>query len=191
MALEHAILVALSEKPATGYDLARRFDASIGYFWTATHQQIYRVLAVMEDRGQVASTLVPQPSRPDKKIYEPTVAGRAELATWLSRPAEPEHTRSDLAVKIRGASDGDPAEVRREVARHRGLHADRLSVYLASEKRDFPPGPALEGRRLHQWLVLQGGIARERSMLGWCDQVLAALDSGRGDRRLDQRGVSA
>ena len=177
MALEHAILVALSEKPATGYDLARRFDASIGYFWTATHQQIYRVLAVMEDRGQVASTLVPQPSRPDKKIYEPTVAGRAELAKWLSQPAEPERTRSDLAVKIRGACDGDPAAVRREVARHRGLHADRLGVYLASERRDFPQGGrALAGRRLHQWLVLQGGIARERGMLGWCDQVLAALN---------------
>ena len=178
MALEHAILVSLSEKPATGYDLARRFDASIGHFWTATHQQIYRVLAVMEDRGQVASTLVAQPGRPDKKVYEPTAAGRAELAAWLGRPAEPERTRSDLAVKIRGACDGDPAEVRREVARHRGLHAARLGVYLASEKRDFPRGSTLEGRRLHQWLVLQGGIARERSMLGWCDQVLAALADG-------------
>ena len=64
MALEHAILVSLSEKPSTGYDLARRFDASIGYFWTATHQQIYRVLAAMEDSGWVTSALVPQSGRP-------------------------------------------------------------------------------------------------------------------------------
>lgn len=40
MALEHAILVALAERSATGYDLARRFDRSIGFFWRATHQQI-------------------------------------------------------------------------------------------------------------------------------------------------------
>lgn len=189
MALEQAILVSLSERPASGYDLARRFDASIGYFWTATHQQIYRVLAAMEDSGWVTSAVMPQPGRPDKKVYEPTAAGRAGLAEWLGQPAEPERTRSDLAVKIRGASDGDPAGVRREVARHRGLHADRLDVYLASEERDFPRPAALEGRQLHQWLVLQGGIARERSMLGWCDQVLAALD--RGGQRPDGRGVSA
>lgn len=191
MALEHAILVSLSEKPSTGYDLARRFDASIGYFWTATHQQIYRVLAAMEDSGWVTATLVPQPSRPDKKVYEPTAAGRAELAEWLGRPAEPERPRSDLAVKIRGVSEGDPAEVRREVARHRMLHAERLDVYLATERRDFPQPTALEGRQLHQWLVLQGGIARERSMLGWCDLVLAALDSGSSGQRPDEGGVRA
>ena len=44
MALEHAILVSLLEKPGSGYELARRFERSIGYFWTATHQQIYRTL---------------------------------------------------------------------------------------------------------------------------------------------------
>jgi DNA-binding PadR family transcriptional regulator len=38
MALEHAILVSLAERAASGYDLARRFDASIGFFWKATHQ---------------------------------------------------------------------------------------------------------------------------------------------------------
>jgi DNA-binding PadR family transcriptional regulator len=67
MALEHAILVSLSESPGTGYDLARRFDASVGYFATAPHQQIYRVPGAMEDNGLVVvSTLVPQPGRADK-----------------------------------------------------------------------------------------------------------------------------
>ena len=44
MALEHAILVSLSERPASGLDLTRRFDRSIGFFWSATHQQIYSCL---------------------------------------------------------------------------------------------------------------------------------------------------
>jgi len=42
MPLDHALLVALSERPASGLELARRFDRSIGYFWHASHQQIYR-----------------------------------------------------------------------------------------------------------------------------------------------------
>ncbi|MGW2586967.1 PadR family transcriptional regulator, partial [Streptomyces virginiae] len=60
MALDHAILVSLLEKPGSGYELARRFDRSIGYFWTATHQQIYRVLGRMEGNG-----LPRCPARPD------------------------------------------------------------------------------------------------------------------------------
>jgi DNA-binding PadR family transcriptional regulator len=175
VALEHAILVSLSEKASAGYDLARRFDRSIGQFWTATHQQVYKVLARMEAKGWVHATLVAQDGRPDKKVYELTAAGRAELARWINEPAEPEAARSDLAVKIRGASNGDPAVVAAEVRRHRARRADRLEYYLANEKRDFPDPSALTGARLHQWLVLRGGISLERGLLDWYDDVLAAL----------------
>ena len=177
MALEHAILVSLAERASTGYDLARRFDRSIGQFWTATHQQVYKVLARMEGNGWVAATRVAQEGRPDKKVYDLTDAGRAELADWIALPADPEATRSDLAVKIRGASYGDPAAVAGEVRRHRAMHAQRLEFYLTNEKREFPDPSALTGHRLHQWLVLRGGISLERGMIDWFDEVIAALDA--------------
>ncbi|MGH3947803.1 MAG: PadR family transcriptional regulator, partial [Pseudonocardiaceae bacterium] len=53
MALEHAILVSLTERSGSGYELAKRFDKSIGFFWGATHQQIYRVLKRMDEAGWV------------------------------------------------------------------------------------------------------------------------------------------
>jgi DNA-binding PadR family transcriptional regulator len=175
VALEHAILVSLAEKASTGYDLARRFDKSIGQFWTATHQQVYKVLARMEGDGWIAATHVAQDGRPDKKIYHLTTAGRAELRDWIAQPAEPEAARSDLAVKIRGASYGSPKAVVVEVWRHRAMHTERLEYYLANEKREFPDPSALRGHRLHQWLVLRGGISLERGLIDWFDEVIAAL----------------
>ena len=175
MALEHAILVALSEQAGSGYDLARRFDRSIGYFWTATHQQVYKVLARMERDGWVSAAVVEQDGRPDKKHYELTDPGRDELRRWLAEPAQPEVTRSELAVKIRGASGGDLRAVLDEVRRHRDLHAERLDRYLHNEKREFPDPTRLRGRRLHQYLVLRGGISYERGAIDWCDEILAAL----------------
>ncbi|MCW2521018.1 MAG: PadR family transcriptional regulator, partial [Mycobacterium sp.] len=80
MALPHAILVSLSEQPGSGYELAHRFDRSIGYFWAATHQQIYRTLRTMEDDGWVHVDVVAQRGKPDKKVYGVTADGRAELA---------------------------------------------------------------------------------------------------------------
>ena len=53
MALPHAILVSLCEQAGSGYELAHRFDRSIGFFWAATHQQIYRTLRAMEGDGWV------------------------------------------------------------------------------------------------------------------------------------------
>src|SRR3954470_11032352 len=107
MALEHAILVSLAEKSASGYDLARRFDASIGHFWKASHQQIYKVLGRMEADGWVESEAVAQDGRPDKKLYVITGPGRHELAAWTARDTPVEHLRSEFAVKLRALPFGD------------------------------------------------------------------------------------
>ena len=34
MSLQHALLVSLAEREASGYDLTRRFDRSLGFFWS-------------------------------------------------------------------------------------------------------------------------------------------------------------
>ncbi|MBT2471286.1 PadR family transcriptional regulator [Streptomyces sp. ISL-66] len=188
MALEHAILVSLLEKPGSGYELARRFDRSIGYFWTATHQQIYRVLKRMEGDGWVDVLEVAQRARPDKKEYSVVPAGRDALRAWLHEPIQPDSVRHELAVKIRGAAFDDPAALILEVERHHRAHADRLTHYLAGELRDFPAvdapaadapavgAPAADdaGRAL-QHVVLRGGIAYERMQLAWLEDVLATL----------------
>ncbi|MEU0717339.1 PadR family transcriptional regulator [Streptomyces lavendulocolor] len=181
MALDHAILVSLLERPGSGYELARRFERSIGYFWTATHQQIYRVLKRMEGDGWIDVREVPQQGRPDKKEYSVAAAGRAALSAWLHEPIEPESVRHDLAVKIRGAAFDDPAALIREVERYRQVHGERLAHYLAGEVRDFTgpgapqaSGPPDAGREL-QHVVLRGGIAYERMTLAWLDDVLATL----------------
>ncbi|MBL1082351.1 PadR family transcriptional regulator [Streptomyces actinomycinicus] len=186
MALEHAILVSLLEKPGSGYELARRFERSIGYFWTATHQQIYRVLKRMEVDGWVDVRDIPQQGRPDKKEYSVADLGRAALSSWLHDPIEPESVRHDLAVKIRGAAFDDPTALIREVERHRQAHQDRLAHYLAGEVRDFTgpgspgaspaaPQAPLDAERELQHVVLRGGIAYERMMIDWLDDVLATL----------------
>ncbi|MGK5447722.1 PadR family transcriptional regulator [Streptomyces radiopugnans] len=188
MALEHAILVSLLEKPGSGYELARRFERSIGYFWTATHQQIYRVLKRMEADGWVDVRDVRQRSRPDKKEYSVSASGLSALTGWLHEPVRPESVRHELAVKVRGAAFGDPAALIDEVERHQRMHRDRLAHYLAGERRDsggsgtagepgaeaFGPGDPGAGRELRH-AVLRGGIAYERMVIAWLDDVLATL----------------
>ncbi|GAA2716756.1 MULTISPECIES: PadR family transcriptional regulator [Streptomyces] len=191
MALEHAILVSLLEKPGSGYELARRFDRSIGYFWTATHQQIYRVLKRMEGDGWVEAREVAQQGRPDKKHYAVAGPGRDALAAWLHEPIEPESVRHDLAVKIRGAAFDDPSALMRQVERYHQLHSERLAHYLAGESRDFtgPDAPAhLDDMQELQHVVLRGGIAYERMTLAWLEDVLATLRRIQAARAAERPG---
>jgi DNA-binding PadR family transcriptional regulator len=172
MALEHAILVSLSERAASGLDLARRFDRSIGFFWSATHQQIYRVLARMEADGWVRSTVVAQHGRADKKVYSVSTAGREELARWLTEPVPMEQFRSEVAVKLRWASYGDRASVLGQVRRHLADHRTRLAHYEHLAERDFPDPSGLSGQALDVYLVLRGGIRLERFWVDWLEEYL-------------------
>ncbi|MGN6131071.1 MAG: PadR family transcriptional regulator [Nocardioidaceae bacterium] len=169
MALEHAILVSLCEQRASGLELTRRFDRSIGFFWSATHQQIYRVLARMDATGWVRAQ--PQ-GRPGTKVYDVTADGRAELQRWLAEPGPAEAFRSDLAVRLRGASYGDREALRDEVERHRAEHATRLAHYEGLAARDFPDPDRLTGRDVDVHLVLRGGIRLEQFWVEWLTECL-------------------
>ncbi|WP_412543766.1 PadR family transcriptional regulator [Longispora sp. K20-0274] len=175
MALEHAIVVSLLEKPGTGYELARRFDRSIGFFWAASHQQIYRTLHRMTADGWVDITEVPDEAHRVTKVYTVTDAGRAALAEWMRAPSEPEQHRSDLGVKVRGAAFDDPAVLVADVTGHRDAHAERLALYTALEERDFPAGEPRDTAARLQHLVLRAGIRYEQGWLAWCEEVLTEL----------------
>ena len=188
MALPHAILVSLCEQSGSGYELAHRFDRSIGYFWSATHQQIYRTLRTMEDDGWLSATLVVQRGRPDKRVYTVSDAGRAELARWIAEPltgrggALSDTRTRDVAVKLRGAAYGDLAALRTQVSALRAERAQLLDIYRGFEKRQFPDPSALRGGALHQYLVLRGGIRAEESTVDWLDEVTAALPDSKQEK---------
>jgi DNA-binding PadR family transcriptional regulator len=179
MALEHAILVSLAEKTASGYDLARRFDASIGHFWKASHQQIYKVLGRMESDKWVESHLVAQDNRPDKKVYAITGEGRDELRRWSSLPTPIEPLRSEFAVKLRGIGFGDQQAVLADVHTRRAAHAAQIAYYEASAEKHYPDPTSLKDDELGAYLVLRGGILAEQHALAWCDEVLQAFGSER------------
>ncbi len=177
MALEHALLVALRERPASGLELARRFDRSIGFFWHATHQQIYRVLARMEGDGWLTAAAVAQSGRPDKKEYAVSPSGRRVLADWLAAGTDVEPLRSELAVKLRGASYGGAAgrtAVRGLVEQHLAEHHARLAAYHRMTTEQYPHPERLTGADLDRYLVLRGGVRLEEFWTGWLTEYLEA-----------------
>jgi DNA-binding PadR family transcriptional regulator len=178
MALEHALLVALRERPASGLELARRFDRSIGFFWHATHQQIYRVLARMEGEGWLTVRTVTQTGRPDKKEYDVSAVGRDVLTEWLATEAPVEPLRSELAVKLRAASYGDRAAVRRLAEHHLAEHHARLAAYAVMVDEQYPDPDTLTGPDLDRYLVLRGGVRLEEFWIGWLTEYLDRSPGG-------------
>ncbi|MFD6171748.1 PadR family transcriptional regulator [Streptomyces coeruleorubidus] len=172
MSLPHAILTALLEKPSSGLELTRRFDRSIGYFWSATHQQIYRELGRLETDGLIRALPAEQPTRGQKKSYEVLPAGRAELARWTAASQDPKPHRDALLLRLRAAAVVGTAGLETDLRRHLELHERQLAEYQEIEKRDFPPGrDGTEDRLRH--LVLRAGIDLETFWTQWLRRALA------------------
>ncbi|MDH6142204.1 MULTISPECIES: PadR family transcriptional regulator [Kitasatospora] len=176
MSLPHAILTALLEKPSSGLELTRRFDKSIGFFWSATHQQIYRELGRLEQSGLIRSLPQP-PSRGQRKEYEVLPAGRAALVEWVGQPQDPKAVREPLLLRLRAAATVGGRGLAEELERHLELHERQLAEYLEIERNDFPVERAAEENRL-QHRVLSAGIGLERFWVEWLRETLAVLRPG-------------
>ena len=175
MSLAHALMTSLLEKSSSGYDLARRFDKSIGFFWHATHQQIYRELARMEAAGWIHSEAAPDGGKTRKRIYQVQDAGRQELMRWIQEPTPPMDTRDDLMVKLRADAALGPQGLDQEIERRMALHRTKLDAYRAIEARDFPPDQRLSREATIQHMILKTGIMYEQGWAQWCEDALETL----------------
>ncbi|MER5726984.1 PadR family transcriptional regulator [Streptomyces sp. NPDC002138] len=182
MSLPHAILTALLEKPSSGLELTRRFDKSIGYFWSATHQQIYRELGRLEESGLIRALPSEQPVRGQRKEYEVLAAGSAELARWVAESQDPKPIRDPLLLRVRAAGVVGARALGPELRRHLELHRRQLAQYEAIDERDFPPDRDAEEDRLRR-LVLHGGLGLETFWLRWLEEAVAEVDRLGGEER--------
>jgi DNA-binding PadR family transcriptional regulator len=177
MSLPHAILTALLEKPSSGLELTRRFDKSIGFFWPATHQQIYRELAKLEQSGLIRTVPQQTASRGQRKEYEVLPAGRAALLDWVGEQQDPKPVRDALVLRLRAAAVVGGVGLDAEIRRQLGLHERQLAEYQEIERRDFPAERLAADARLRlQHSVLRAGIGLETFWIQWLRETLVAVE---------------
>ncbi len=175
MSLPHAVLTSLLEKASSGFDLARRFDKSIGYFWHATHQQIYRELGRMETAGWIASSTAPDAGKTRKREYRVLAPGRAELIRWAHEPSPPMDLRDEFMIKLRADAALREVDLRPEIGRQIAQHQEKLAHYRSIEARDFLDGRVLTREARIQHMILKKGILYEEVSIGWAQEMLGVL----------------
>ncbi|MBD2128670.1 PadR family transcriptional regulator [Microcoleus sp. ZQ-A2] len=178
MAIAHAILVSLIECSASGYDLGKRFESSVGFFWKATHQQIYRELTKLEEQGWISAEVIAQENRPDKKLYSVTELGKQQLIEWMVQPGEPTPIKDDLLVKIFAGYLAPKETILTELERHRQLHQERLKIYQDIEHEFCQNLQSLSQANKFHYLTLRKGIGYEMDWITWCDEAIELLKQG-------------
>ncbi|MFF0479113.1 PadR family transcriptional regulator [Streptomyces sp. NPDC004284] len=180
MSLKHAVLAALLEGEASGYDLAKIFDVSVANFWAATPQQLYRELERLAEAGLITARVVEQERRPNKRMFSLTEPGRKDLIAYTTTPPRPSAVRDELMVQVQACDEGDTTAVRAfvaqrmETARAKLARYDRLREWMLDGRdEDTYLG---EAERVGPYLTLLRGRFFEEENLRWGEQALAVLD---------------
>ncbi|MGP4052906.1 PadR family transcriptional regulator [Streptomyces sp. 2A115] len=190
MALRNAVMAALLQGEASGYDLAKAFDATVADFWMSTPQQLYRELDRMEAEGLVTARVVEQKRRPNKRLFSLTEAGRAAVHAYTAEPlGKPAVIRDELLVKVQCLDAGDMEAVRTAIAERTEWATAKLARYERLRQRllDGRSEEAYfaEAERIGPYLTLLRGMAFERENLQWGDMALRRLEQRTAALRAD------
>ncbi|MEV1172519.1 PadR family transcriptional regulator [Nonomuraea sp. NPDC049784] len=164
MSLRHGVLGLLAEGPASGYDLAQRFQEVLGAVWPAKHPQIYAELGRLADAGLIE---VESEGPRGRKAYRITAAGLAEVRNWLTQ-GEVDHTvRLQSLLRTFFFWLMDPEDLQRHLAQEAQFFtaaADHYRAYAAAKDRgDFGDSVQTQSMRV----AVEAGIRLYQTLADW------------------------
>lgn len=83
---QQAVQGLLMRGPMHGYELYQKYVSELGLIWHAGRSQVYAILKQLEETGRVAAQTELQESRPARKVYHLTSAGRHDFLNWVHQP---------------------------------------------------------------------------------------------------------
>jgi DNA-binding PadR family transcriptional regulator len=181
MSLAYALLTSLLVDGAkSGYDLVKLFDEQEGCYWVASHQQVYKELRDLEQKGWVSSERVAQTIRPNKNLYTITELGHDKLAQWVMQPSHPTPIREELMAKVKAGFLVPREVILAELRRRQKMHQEQLQLLLSTEQKLYMEANSqdvcsfsYESRLYH--LGLRRGIRYQTEWVEWCEEALLAI----------------
>jgi DNA-binding PadR family transcriptional regulator len=178
--LRHALLGLLADRPMSGYDLAKRFDASVGRTWSAGHSQIYPELNRLAEDGLVdAGAAGPR----GRKTYVITDEGRDAVRTWLAE-TEPDRTvRDEAALRTFFLWLMEPEAARAYIESEHAAAHETLETLRGTAAARRPATAAERSQRL----ALEAGLRWAQARADWAQWALERLDDPPAPPDDDQR----
>ncbi|MCE0493950.1 PadR family transcriptional regulator [Vibrio salinus] len=176
MSLPHVILTVLSTRDATGYDITKEFSSSIGYFWKASHQQVYRELNKMGQQGLVTCVLEPQEGKPDRKVYSITTEGKKTLTEWFDQPTAHPTVRDEFCAKLMACAVQPSAPYRNQVVDLISESKRLVDHFKEIEAAYYAAPETLDKHQRLERLTLRRNILAREAWIVWAEEALNELN---------------
>lgn len=171
LTIEQALLGFLRQQPRYGYEIHQQLSdlTGLGLVWRMKQSQLYALLTKLEQAGYVSPTLEFQETRPPRKMFELTEAGRQAFLDWVRTPVpQGRGLRLEFLAKLYFALGEGPEVTSRLIDRQRATCRGWLEQQQAQTA-------ALKETQPYDWLVHKFRLGQIEAMLAWlntCEEML-------------------
>jgi DNA-binding PadR family transcriptional regulator len=171
--LDCVILGLLSHEELTGYEIKKRMDTTLKYFWGASFGSIYPTLSDLVNRG-LANKKEDIDTKRNKIIYTITDDGRNYLRKWLTLPVEKDELRYETLLKLFFGNEQGTAQA----ISHIEAFQDKIEKELPylSKAEEVLKGK-LNDDTTHKYylLTVEFGLKTYQTYLEWCEEAKKLL----------------
>ena len=170
----YVILGLLSHEPLSGYNIKKRIETGVSYFYGISYGQIYPELARLEKQGFVVEEAQPDKNSRNRKIYAITEKGKKELQKWLAAQAEEEKVHYDILLKLFFGSNISIAENIRNITEFRERNIRKLRLL---EQYEANLRSVLDLSLDHKYYLLTVLLGRQvyKAHIAWAEEAIALL----------------
>lgn len=178
MSLPHAILGLLMDRPMTGYDLKLVFDKELNSFWPAQMSQIYRELGTMEAKEWVDSRIEVQETRPDRKVYTITPAGRQVFSSWMNQfpPSLMSPTRDEFALRVFFGGRSNREEMLFQLRRFIREKQSEIAAYSNLERNYEAATKKKSDQAAYRRMTMRRSSIVAEALVLWAEDCLEELE---------------
>ncbi len=171
--IDCVILGLLSHEDLTGYEIKKRMDTALKYFWSASYGSIYPALSDLVSRGLAVKREDGESGR-HRLIYTITDAGRDYLRNWLALPVLKDEIRYETLLKLFFGKEQGPGQAISHIEALEKKFRGELPYLLSAEKI---LKESLGDDTAHKYYLLTAefGIKMYRACLEWCGEAKQLL----------------
>ena len=175
--IDCVILGLLSHEDLTGYEIKKRMDTSLKYFWGASYGSIYPTLSDLVKQGLAVKRDGAENNR-NKIIYSITEEGRNYLKDWLRLPAERDELRYETLLKLFFCNEAGVLQATSHIDNFEEK-IERELQYLISAADTLKNNVSLDDTHKYYLLTVEFGIKTYRAYLEWCKKAKTMLKEER------------
>lgn len=171
--IDYVILGLLCHEDLTGYEIKKRMDTSLKYFWGASFGSIYPALSDLVERGLAGKRNGAENGR-NKLIYSITEEGKKYLKEWLQIPAERDELRYETLLKLFFGNEAGAAQAISHIDAFQEKIEGELP-FLIGAAETLRNSIDLDNTHKYYLLTVAFGVKTYRAYLEWCEEAKKLL----------------